>query len=140
MVLADTSALFALVVENDANHVRAAECAQRLSADKEEAWTTTHLVHELWMLVFARFGLAKADEVVRGVLATVPTITQVEAGDLGRALAVTADFPDQDFSLADRLSFVLLERLGRKRVWTYDSDFAIYRFGPDRTEAFTIIQ
>jgi hypothetical protein len=33
-----------------------------------------------------------------------------------------------------------MERLGIDRVATFDSDFAVYRFGRDRRRAFTIVR
>lgn len=92
------------------------------------------------MLVYVRFGLGVADEVAVGVLAAGVDLIPFDAGDVVRALAIASQYADQDFSLADRISFVMLERLGRNRVWTYDRDFAVYRYGPDHGSAFTVVQ
>lgn len=92
------------------------------------------------MLVDARSGPARADEWLTRLLVAGVSVVGFDAADIAKALAIADDYPDQDFSLADRVSFALLERFARNRVWTYDSDFAVYRFGRDRTAAFTIVQ
>jgi len=39
----------------------------------------------------------------------------------------------------DLTSFVVMERLGVHQVASFDNDFAIYRFGPRRERAFTVL-
>jgi len=40
----------------------------------------------------------------------------------------------------DRTSFAVMRRLGLERVASLDDDFAIYRFGPNRKRAFTVVR
>jgi len=47
---------------------------------------------------------------------------------------------DQTFSIVDRTSFVVMERLGLTRVASFDRDFAIYRYGRDRNRAFEVMR
>ena len=60
--------------------------------------------------------------------------------DLHTAWAVGQAFPDQDFSLVDRTSFSVMERLGVHRAASFDNDFAVYRFGPRRSRAFHVVR
>ena len=46
----------------------------------------------------------------------------------------------QDFSLVDRTSFAVMERLGLVRAASFDNHFAIYRFGRNRDRAFEILR
>ncbi len=55
------------------------------------------------------------------------------------AWSIGERFPDQDFSLVDRTSFAPMERLGITRVISFDSDFAVYRCGRTRTNAFEVL-
>jgi len=40
--------------------------------------------------------------------------------------------------MVDRPSFAVMRRLGVERAASFDGDFAIFRFGPNRRHAFTI--
>ena len=72
---------------------------------------------------------------------TGPLVLQlVGAADLERAFAIGELFPDQTFSIVDRTSFAVMERLGLQRAATFDDHFAVYRFGPKRQHAFAIVR
>ena len=49
-------------------------------------------------------------------------------------------FTDQRFSIVDRTSFAVMERLGLTRVASFDQDFAIYRYGRKRDRAFEVLR
>ena len=49
-------------------------------------------------------------------------------------------YPDQDFSIVDRTSFAVMQRLGLERAASLDDDFAVFRYGPGRRKAFTVIR
>jgi uncharacterized protein len=60
--------------------------------------------------------------------------------DMQAAWAIGERFADQTFSIVDRTSFVVMERLGLTRVASFDRDFAIYRYGRDRNRAFEVMR
>jgi predicted nucleic acid-binding protein len=60
--------------------------------------------------------------------------------DLRAAWAIGDVFPDQDFSVVDKTSFAVMERLGVTRAASFDSDFATYRYGRRRDRAFEILR
>jgi predicted nucleic acid-binding protein len=64
----------------------------------------------------------------------------VTAADMEAAWTIGDNFPDQEFSIVDKTSFAVMERLGITRVASLDKDFAIYRYGPRRERAFEIVQ
>jgi uncharacterized protein len=64
----------------------------------------------------------------------------VGPADFEKAFAIAEVFPDQKFSLIDRTSFAVMERLGVHRAVAYDHDFAVYRFGRDRRRAFDVVR
>jgi predicted nucleic acid-binding protein len=68
----------------------------------------------------------------------VATVEIVGAADLESAWNIGDAFPDQDFSLVNRTSFAVMQRLGVHRVVTFDDDFTIFRFGPRRERAFEV--
>jgi predicted nucleic acid-binding protein len=47
---------------------------------------------------------------------------------------------DQDFSIVDRTSFAVMRRLGLERVASLDEHFAVFRFGSNRRQSFTIVR
>jgi predicted nucleic acid-binding protein len=60
--------------------------------------------------------------------------------DLRRAWQMRKAFQDQSFSLVDRTSFAMMERLEISKVVTFDHDFVVYRFGADRRQAFEVLR
>ena len=67
-------------------------------------------------------------------------VEPVTAADLEVAFAIGEAFPDQDFSIVDRSSFAVMQRLGVFRAASLDEHFAIFRFGRARSRAFEIIR
>lgn len=94
---------------------------------------------ETWQLVSRRLGREAAERYWEGLRTGIALIECVGAGDLESAWAIGVVFPDQDFSIVDRTSFALMQRLGVLRAATLDADFRIYRFGPRRDRAFHVI-
>lgn len=60
--------------------------------------------------------------------------------DIHAAWAIGEIFPDQEFSAVDRTSFAVMERLGLRRVASFDHHFAIYRYGRSRDRAFEVFR
>ena len=58
------------------------------------------------------------------------SVEHVTPPDLDAAWAIGERFVDQSFSIVDRASFAVMERLGVHRAIAFDDDFAVYRFGP----------
>jgi len=67
-------------------------------------------------------------------------IEPVGPADLERAWSIGRDFPDQGFSIVDRTSFAVMQRLGVLRAASFDDDFAIVRFGSRRERAFEVVR
>jgi uncharacterized protein len=59
--------------------------------------------------------------------------------DFEAAWSMGQRFRDQSFSLTDRTSFAVMERLQVYKAASFDNDFAIYRFGGGRSGAFELI-
>ena len=101
--------------------------------------TTDHVLVETWTLLHVRLGWAAADRFWAGIRAGAAVIENVGPADLELAWTIGEAFPDQDFSIVDRTSFAVMQRLGIHRVVSFDSDFAIYRFGRRRERAFEVL-
>jgi uncharacterized protein len=67
-------------------------------------------------------------------------IENIGEADWSIAAAIARRFADQTFSLIDRTSFAAMERLAISQAVSFDDDFVVYRYGPDRTSAFTVLR
>ncbi len=132
----DTSAWSAAADRSDASHARA---KQALTAD-EALVTTDHVLLETWVLLRHRLGRSAAEKFWEGLRAGAAEVEIVGAADLAVAWAVGESFPDQDFSIVDRTSFAVMQRLGLRRVATFDDDFSVFRFGRGRRQAFEVLR
>ena len=74
------------------------------------------------------------------ILDGLADVEDVVYPDIQSALQIGVEYPDQDFSLVDRTSFVVMQRLGVRRVATFDRHFSVYRFGLGRKQAFTVVK
>jgi predicted nucleic acid-binding protein len=135
-IFVDTSAFYAAADSGDRSHLRATEVLSAADA----LITSDHVLIESWVLIRARGGRNAAERfwgAVRGGLATVESILP---GDLDAAWRTGEAFPDQDFSIVDRTSFALMERLGITAAASFDDHFSIYRYGPHRQRAFEVMR
>lgn len=130
MLFADTSALYALLVPEDAHHADATRAATANRERREQVWTIDPALTELWLLLKRDLGASGADRHVRGLLEHGLDHEALMDADYVRCWEIAHRWPDQDFALTDRQAFSVMERTGRLRAWSYDSDFAVIRLGP----------
>ena len=131
----DTSAFYAAADRGDAHRERVAT----LLADEEHLVTSDYVVLETWLLLRRRLGYAAAERFWRGIRAGAVSAEPVTAADLDAAWSIGERFEDQGFSLTDRTSFAVMQRLGIHRAVTFDHDFTVYRFGPRQDKAFEVL-
>jgi uncharacterized protein len=132
----DSSAFYAGADRADRQHERAATI---LSAG-EPLVTTDHVLVEVWLLLQRRLGTRIAERFWEGLRTGVARIEPVGVADLERAWNIGLDFGDQGFSIVDRTSFAVMQRLGVYRAASFDDDFAVFRFGPRRARAFDVVR
>ena len=90
------------------------------------------------MLLAHRLGRPAAEQFWAAIRGGAAAVEPVGLADLEVAFGIGDDFPDQGFSIVDRSSFAVMQRLGVHRAATLDEHFAIFRFGRDRSSAFEI--
>ena len=132
----DSSAWYALADRGDTEHARATAVLH----GSEVLMTTDHVLVETWLLINSRLDRNAANSFWRNLREGVAEIEHVERADIELAWHIGEHFSDQDFSIVDRTSFVVMERLGLKRVASFDDDFAIYRYGTRRDKAFEVLR
>jgi predicted nucleic acid-binding protein len=135
-IFIDTSAWFAAANSRDRHNAD----AKRLFAGITSPITTDHVLVETWGLLNTRVDYRAAEQYWDNIRRGVADLEKVTAADLDAAWAIGAAFADQSFSIVDRTSFAVMERLGITRVASFDRDFFIYRYGRSRERAFEILR
>lgn len=134
-VFVDTSIWYAAADNGDRHNA----VARSLLTGHAGGLVTSDLVlGELWNLVNARADYRAADRVVEAALSGIVRVECVTRADLEAAQEIQATFEDQGFSLTDRTSWAVMERLGIADALALDNDFRVYRYGPDHRRAFKV--
>ena len=120
----------------DRSHDRARE----VLSGGDRLITTDHVLVETWLLLRWRLHREAAERFWSALESGVSALESVKAGDLAVARRIGDAFADQDFSIVDRTSFAVMQRLGVVRAASLDDDFAVYRFGRDRRQAFEVVR
>ena len=132
----DTSVWFAAVDSSDSSNLR----AKSILKSSKALVTTDHILIETWTLIRNRIHRKAADRFWDGLRSGIAVIETVGPADLEAAWQIGLTYRDQDFSIVDRTSFAVMRRLGIEHAASFDDDFAIFRFGPNRRRAFTILR
>lgn len=132
----DTSAFFAAANVSDVNHER----AKSILSDQSVPVTTDHVLIETWQLLNGRISRLVAETFLTELMRGIVTVELIKTADLEAARTIGETFPDQNFSLIDRTSFAVIERLGLSRVAAFDDHFVVYRYGPRRDRAFEVLR
>lgn len=135
-VFVDSSVWFAAANIRDWNNA----AAKQLLAGLTDLITTDHVLVESWLIMQRQIHPRAAEEYWEAIRGGLAVVEIVGTADLDHAWSIGRTFPDQDFSIVDRTSFAVMERLGLTRAASFDSDFAVYRYGRRRDRAFEILR
>jgi len=124
-IFVDTSALYAVLDENDPSH---AEAASLLSTLLEVADLVTHnyIQLESELLVRRRLGLVAAEALVDRLLPSMRTIWVDEGTHRAAVEAWRAG--GGRVSLVDHVSFIVMRTLEIERAFAFDADFESHGF------------
>lgn len=120
-VLVDTSAIYALVDRDDANHKAAVAGLDRLRKRRDEPVITNLILAECHALLLARLG----PEMGRRWLST--TVWPVEGSseeDEDAAKEIILTHTDKRYSFTDAVSFAIMKRLRIRTALAFDRHFA----------------
>ena len=134
----DTGVLFARAHSRDGNHAKATQILDGIGP--AGVFTSDLVVAECWGLLLRKVGWQAAMRFWKGLRMAPLQVEFAIQADLERAEAIADAWVDQRFSIVDCSSFAVMERLGCSRAASFDADFAVYRYGPDRTRAFEILR
>ena len=125
-VFVDTSALFALLDEDDTNHLAARSTFVRLRGT--DLVTHAYVVVETVALVSRRLGWAAVERLLDRILPVIRVVAVDEAAH-AQALDSFRAAGTATVSLVDRTSFALMRAEGIDRAFAFDRDFLVEGFG-----------
>ena len=134
-VFIDTSVWFAAANIRDGYNTRSKTLLSSISAPV----LTDHVLVETWNLLNAKVHRQAAEQFWQNIRRGIAELEKVTAADLEAAWAIGDAFRDQEFSIVDRTSFAVMERLGLTSAASFDHHFAVYRYGRNRDRAFEVL-
>jgi len=121
-VLVDAGALIALLDRDDAEHDRSVEALKGIREPLATVWPA--LTEAMHLLADTRNGRDElCDMVSDGVLKLLP----LDTADIRRMKELMRKYRDVPMDLADAALVCVAERDQLRRIFTFDSDFDIYR-------------
>jgi len=128
-VFIDSSAWIAVLNTNDVRHAQAAKLYRELLTDNAAFVTTGLILSETQVFLRRRIGY----EVAMSFLTSVNESARIKVvfPDLSmerQAKQILRQFTDQDFSLTDAISFVVMKEMGVSQAFAYDNHFTTAGF------------
>ena len=120
-VFVDTSALYALLDRDDAQH-SAARAAFSALLESEELTTHSYVLVETVALTQRRLGPDAVRALTQDLLPAITTVWVDEAAHAAGLAALLAALPTE-VSLVDHVSFHVMRTLGITRAFAFDGDF-----------------
>jgi uncharacterized protein len=127
-VFVDSSVYLALLDADDEHHRHATQILHQLAQARYRQFTTNVLLIESHALILSVLGRTPAAQFLKDMQESRTVIVRVRASDEARAKQILFQYTDKDFSLADAISFAVMERLTLRLAFTFDRDFAQYGF------------
>lgn len=121
-VFVDSSALYALLDRDDAQHPRARDTFPSL-LKKEHLVTQSYVIVETVALTQRRLGAAALRALVEDLLPSIGTTVWIDEATHRASLSRLLSSPQTDVSLVDHVSFHVMRELGLRRAFAFDDDF-----------------
>ena len=122
-VFTDTSALYAILDADDANHAPAAAEWQRLLISQIPLVTTNYVLVETMALVQHRLGV-QAVRLFEQEVSPILQITWIDQATHQAGVAAVLAAGRRALSLVDCVSFESMRQLGLRDAFAFDSHFA----------------
>jgi predicted nucleic acid-binding protein len=127
-VFVDSGAYLALFDADDEHHDEAVAILADLERNRFRHFTTNVVLIECHALILSTLGRAWASRFLQSIATGATVVVRVRAGDEEQAKVILFQYTDKDFSFADAISFVVMERLGIRQAFTFDRHFSQYGF------------
>ena len=128
-VFVDTGVWYAMADKSDQYHKKATEYTKKLVTSNINFVTTNLVVHETLMLLSRKTSKAAAIKFL-DMIYSQDNIEIIENEDSieQKAYRIFKKYADQDFSITDCLSFVIMKENRIKKAFTFDKHFKIMKF------------
>lgn len=120
-VMADTSAIYALLDRSDANHAQSVALLKKMRDTSDSIVITNFVVAETHALILSKLGYPVARPWLEGQCRPVERAT---LEDEERAVEIICSYEDKSFSYTDAVTFAVMERLGIRMAFAFDKHFA----------------
>lgn len=121
--LTDTSAIYALIDRDDANHRRATAILRASVRQGVTPLITNFIVAESHALLLSRLGASIARDWLTKQIWPIEPVT---SADEKKAKEIIQRYTDNEFSYTDATSFSVMERLGITSAFAFDIHFKQY--------------
>jgi len=122
-IFIDTSALYAVLCQNDPNHTAAAQCWEQTLLSDESLVCTNYILVETFALIQHRLGI-EAIKVFQDSILPVLFVEWIDADQHNSAIESLLTANRRNLSLVDCTSFAAMRRLGIQNVFAFDEHFA----------------
>ena len=127
-VFQDSSSYAALLDRKDANHAIAHAILGAMADARYQPFTTNVILIEAHALILSNMVNRYARQFLQNMRESSTTIVRVRASDETQVQDILFQYTDKEWSFADAISFVVMQRLGIQYAFTFDSDFTQYGF------------
>ncbi len=121
-VFVDTSAFYALLDRDDANHAAAAERWKTLLSSDTTLLSTNYVLVECAALVQSRFGTAASRAFTEDVVPLLG-VEWIDADTHGAVVGAWLAASRRTLSLVDCASFEVMRRRGIRKAFSFDDHF-----------------
>lgn len=122
MIFVDTSSLFALADQKDANHRAAKHKLELLVEQGTELVTHNYILSECYALMHRRLGLNSVRLIYRDIY-QLCRILWISQSQHERASKAYVNQEGSRYSFVDCVSFEIMKAHGIKRYFAFDDDF-----------------
>lgn len=128
-VFVDTGAWLALNDRRDQYHHKAVSMSKDLKNRKAKMVTSEYIFVESLTLIRYRVGYQAALLFGSKIMESkIVDFIEVDESIRSEAWEIFQEYKDQDFSLTDCASFVIMQRLNLKKVFAFDEHFSCLGF------------
>jgi len=125
LIFVDTSAWYALEVEDDENHASALALREELRKGRYGALLTSdYILDEVITLLRTRKGAEPSFKFANKVLRSISvSVIWIDGLIFDAALKLLKERPDKKWSFTDCTSFVIMSQLNVKEAFAFDQNF-----------------